>query len=313
MNKGLLYIFGLMLIAAPSYAVDVSVATESQKLDFGKAVLLGNTATIGVDSGSRPLWLRSMKASTGNIPSAGSITFSVSELPDGYDALIIKPSVPADTELNGSECRLKITNFSFSANGVTLTESAKSGSINVGGSVQVQGFCGADYSYIGNISIPYSIQDSTQAELKTGVAVLPVEFATEYNTDVTKDTDMNFGTIVTDGTAGTVTMNTEGIITSQTGGVVRLLDTTTAGQISIYGAQNLPITNVTYDELIYLYNGENTITVDTFTLSPGRTFTLNESRNGQGYKMLKIGGTLHFSAKQAIGTYSGTLNVRISY
>jgi hypothetical protein len=315
MKKGLLYIFGLMLIAAPSYAVDVSVATESQKLDFGKAVLLGNTATIGVDSGSRPLWLRSMKASTSNIPAAGTITFS-SNMEDGFDRLIIKPIATSSTEFplsGGASCELKVTNLSFSASAVALTVSAKSASINVGGSVQIKGFCGADYDYTGTISIPYSIQDGNEAEIKTGVAVLPVEFHSEYKTDVTKDTDMNFGTVITNGVAGTVVMSTEGNITSTTGGVVRVSGNTTAGQVSIYGAENLPISNVTYDEMIYLYNGTNTMTVDTFTLSPGRTFTLNESKNGQGYKMLKIGGTLHVGEKQPTGDYSGILHVRIFY
>ena len=180
--------------------------------------------------------------------------------------------------------------------------------------MHINGFCDAAYNYTGSISIPYSIQDSPEHEIKTGVAVLPVEFSTQYDANVVKDTDMNFGTIVTDGSAGTVTINTEGLVTERTGGVVQIAGTTTAGQISIYGAVNLPITNVTYEELIYLEDIEhNTVTVDTFTLSPGRTFNLDESRNGQGYKMLKIGGTLHFSANQPAGEYRGTLNVRISY
>jgi len=299
----------------PAYAVEVNVVADTTKLDFGKAVLLASTGSVSVDSGSRPLWLRAMRASTSTIPTAGTITFS-SAMEDGYDILIIQPTVTSSSEFpltGGASCDLKVTNLSFSANAVTLTASNKSGSLNIGGSIQIKGFCKADYDYIGTISIPYKIMDNTQTELKTGVVALPIEFHSEYKTDIIKDTDMNFGTVITSGTAGTVVMNTEGIITSTTGGVVKVNGTTSAGQVSIFGAENLPITNVTYDELIYLRNGEYTLTVDTFTLSPGRTFTLNESRNGQGYKMLKFGGTLHVSENQPVGEYRGTLNVRISY
>lgn len=315
MKNGLLYILSLMLLSAPTYADGVNVSSSATKLDLGKAVLLASTSTVGVDYTSRPLWLRAMKASTGSIPAAGSITFS-SDMTDGYSTLIIKPTATSSTEFpitGGTSCTLKVTNLSFSANSVTLTESTKSATVNVGGAVHINGFCDAAYNYTGSISIPYSIQDGNKAEIKTGVAVLPVEFSTEYDANVVKDTDMNFGTVITNGAAGTVVMSTEGNITSTTGGVVRVSGNTTAGQVSIYGAENLPISNVTYDEMIYLYNGTNTMTVDTFMLSPGRTFTLNESKNGQGYKMLKIGGTLHVGEKQPTGDYSGILHVRIFY
>lgn len=314
MNKHLLYILSLMLLSAPAYA-DVNVATDATKIDFGKSVLLASTGTVGVDSGSRPLWLRAMRATTGTIPTAGTITFS-SDMTDGYEMLIIQPTATSSTEFpitSGSSCALSVTNLSFSANAVTLTTGNKIGSINVGGSVKIDGFCKADYDYTGTISVPYKIMDSTQNELKTGVVALPIEFHSEYKTDITKDTDMNFGQVIINGAAGTVVMNTEGVITTFTGGVVKVNGPTTAGQISIFGAENLPITNVTYDELIYLRNGEHSVTVNNFTLSPGRTFTLNESKNGQGYKMLKIGGTLNIGENQPVGEYSGTLNVRISY
>ena len=318
MQKKLLFLSGLLLVSAPCYAVDFDVATETTQLNFGKAVQWASTSTVGVSSNGSPLWLRCMKGSgsVADEPAAGTITFSVADLPEGYSSLVIVPTVTSSTRyplINGTDCTLDVTNLSFSTNSITLTGDAKSGSFNVGGSLQIAGYCSSAYSYTGNISIPYNVQDSTQAVLKSGAVSLPVSFSSQLNASTARDSDMNFGTIITNGEAGSVTMSFTGDITAQTGGVVKLSGATTAGQISIYGAPNGVIKGVTTDESIFLSNGENKITVDTFTKDPAGEFNLTESRNGQGYRLLRIGGTLHFGAGQAAGTYTGTLNVRISY
>ena len=81
-----------MLLGTRCYAEEVNVDASANRLDFGTAVLLASTSTIGVDYSSRPLWLRAMKASASAIPAAGTITFS-SDMSDGYDTLIISPTI----------------------------------------------------------------------------------------------------------------------------------------------------------------------------------------------------------------------------
>ena len=79
----------------------------------------------------------------------------------------------------------------------------------------------------------------------------------------------------------------------------------------------MQITGVNYPSSINICldgNPSNScMTIDTFNRLPEGLFRLDENRNSQGYKMLHIGGTLHVNANQTAGTYSGTLNVTISY
>lgn len=319
MSKYLLYILGLMLLSAPAYAVEVNVvATKTQNLNFGKAVMLATSGTVGMRAADgEPIWLRCMKSNTGSTPTVGQITFS-SPMTDGFDVLVIKPTL-ATTEISmpGSGCTLNVKNLVLSANSVSLTASAPVQSFNVGGTLEINGYCSANYEYSGEISVSYSVQKTDMTELKTGSITLPITFQIENRADVTKDTDMNFGTIVTDGTAGTVVLSTSGNISAISDGL-RSLGGQTEGQISIFGTPNMQITGVSYPSAISIClngnsNSGSCMTVDSFVRSPDGLFRLDESRNSQGYKMLKFGGTLHINENQPVGEYSGTLNVTISY
>ena len=318
MKNGLLYILGLMLLFSPAYADGVNVvATKTQNLNFGKAVMLATFGTVGIRvSDGEPIWLRCMKSNTGSEPTVGRITFS-SPMTDGLDVLVIKPTL-ASTEINlpGNGCTLNVKNLTLSANSVSLTTSAQEQSFNVGGTLEINGYCSANYEYSGEISVNYSVQKVDTTELKSGSVTLPITFQIENRAGIDKDTDMNFGMIITDGTAGTVVLSTSGAISSISDGL-RSFGGQTEGQISIFGTPNMQITGVSYPSSINLCldgNPSNScMTVDTFTRLPDGLFQLDESQNSQGYKMLHIGGTLHVNANQTAGTYSGTLNVTISY
>lgn len=318
MRNGLLYILGLMLLSAPAYAVEVNVvATKTQNLNFGRAVMLATSGTVGIRAADgEPIWLRCMKSNSSSELSVGQITFE-SPMTDGFDVLVIKPTLAAtEISMPGSGCTLNVKNLVLSANSLNLTASAPVQSFNVGGTLEINGYCSANYEYSGEISVNYSIQKTDTTELKTGSITLPITFQIENRADVTKDTDMNFGTIITDGTAGTVVLSTSGAISSISDGL-RSLGGQTEGQISIFGTPNMQITGVSYPSAINICLDGNPssscMVVDSFNRLPAGSFRLDESRNSQGYKMLHIGGTLHVNANQTSGSYSGTLNVTISY
>ena len=194
MKKGLLYIFGLWLMAAPALADGVDVtASKTQNLDFGTAVMLATTGTVGIrTSDGEPIWLRCMKSNSGNQPTVGQIAFT-SPMADGFDVLVIKPTL-ATTEINmlGSGCSLNVKNLALSATSANLTPAASTQSFNIGGTLEINGYCSANYTYSGQVSINYSVQKTDMTELKTGSITLPITFQIENRADVTKDTDMNF-------------------------------------------------------------------------------------------------------------------------
>lgn len=318
MKSGLLYILSLMLITAPAYADEVNVAaTKTQNLNFGKAVMLATSGTVGIrTTDGEPIWLRCMKSNTGSEPTVGRISFS-SPMTDGYEVLVIKPTL-ASTEINllGTGCTLNVKNLVLSANSANLTASVPTQSFNIGGTLEISGYCSANYEYSGAINVNYSVQKVDTTELKSGSVTLPITFQIENRADVTKDTDLNFGRLVADGTAGTVVLSTSGAISSISDGL-HSRGGQTEGQISIFGTPDMQITGVSYPSSINIcLDGDpsnSCMTVDTFTRLPAGLFRLDESRNSQGYKMLHIGGTLHVGANQPAGTYSGTLNITISY
>ena len=304
--------------ATLGWAFESEVYTEAVKIDFGRAVLLASTSSVHVSYNGNPLWLRAAKSNQGTQPVAGTITFRIaqSEWPEEHDVIYIMPNVTSTASFplgSGAKCSLELSNISFSAPQVVLTKGTNEATLYVGATIKVKGFCDSDYDYAGSVNIPYSVLDSTKTELKSGVVVLPVTFQSEYNNDLVKDKDMNFGEIITDKSEGYVTLSPEGLITAYSDGVETVRGTISAGEVSIYGAYGLAITDVSVDDMIYLYNGEHAMRVDTFTLSPGKSFSLDTEKNNQGYNLLKVGGTLHINENQPAGTYTGVLNIVISY
>lgn len=307
----------LFIITHPAAAVDISAAA-TQNLNFGTAVLLASSGTVGIraDDGS-PIWLRCMNANTSVSPTAGQIELS-SPMDEGYETLVIKPDITAaSVHMSASNCSLDVKNLTISATSKILTTTDKTQSFNIGGSLEINGYCSSNYEYSGEVTISYSIQLPDTTEVASGMINLPIIFRIENRADVIKDTDMNFGTIYTTGTAGTVTLSPSGIISYISEGLLSS-GSTSEGQISIFGAPNMQILDVNYADSIQMCldgnpNSESCMILDTFVRTPEGSFTLNESRNNQGYKMLHIGGTLHIGEDQPSGQYSGVLSVNISY
>lgn len=319
MIKNMLLKSALMIMCfsvLPCRADTVNVDTSTLSLNFGKVVPLASHASVSIDSNGVFLFLSAMRSNSSETLQAGTITFS-SEMSDGYDTLIIRPNLLPATELavsGAADCDLRVTNFSFSSNAVTLSQENKSADLSLGGEIHLNGTCanlsGNDRGVIG---VPYTIYSLENEPLKSGTVNLPVRFGLEIKTDIVKDNDLNFGTIITDGTAGYVTLSpVSGLITYQSAGILTS-GTSTAGEVSIYGASGQNIASVSFDESVTLYGSGDTLTVDTFTSYPDGAFSLTPTGDGMGYQKLKIGGTLHLKAHQTAGEYRGVAHVYISY
>jgi hypothetical protein len=120
---------------------------------------------------------------------------------------------------------------------------------------------------------------------------------------------LDFGTISTSASAGTVKVTSAGV-SSITGGVTLLTSTKTAASFKVTG---LP--NATY--LVTLPAAATTLT-DQETST--KTMTVDAWENStagilsaSGTQDFTVGATLHVGANQAAGTYKGTFNVTVAY
>ncbi len=118
--------------------------------------------------------------------------------------------------------------------------------------------------------------------------------------------DMDFGTMVTTGTAGTVTVTPAGARSSVD--VDLLGGTPAAAAFDVTGEGNANY-SITLPSSATLTSGANTMTIDTFTDDAGA----NPRRPGGGSETFNVGATLNVGATQAAGTYSGTFSVTVNY
>ncbi len=117
--------------------------------------------------------------------------------------------------------------------------------------------------------------------------------------------DMDFGTMVTTGTAGTVTVTPAGARSSVN--VDLLGGVPSAASFDVTGASGANY-SITLPSSATLSSGGNTMTIDTFNHDAGATPTLVG-----GSDTFNVGATLHVGATQASGTYSGTFSVTVNY
>jgi hypothetical protein len=132
----------------------------------------------------------------------------------------------------------------------------------------------------------------------TATVVTPIQ--------ITKQVDINFGTLAVSATGGTVILTPAGG-RSTTSGVVlpATASTITAASFDITGQPNYTyaITLPSTATILTRNTGTETMSVGTFTSTPSLTGTLD----GSGNQPLKVGATLTVGSLQAAGVYvSGT-------
>ncbi|MFZ4621814.1 MAG: DUF4402 domain-containing protein [Bacteroidota bacterium] len=124
------------------------------------------------------------------------------------------------------------------------------------------------------------------------------------------NSDLAFGRIVSSVTnSGTVIVD-PGSVRTVTGGPVLSGGTVSAAQFVINGQGNSAVAITLPSSSIIIRNGTlDEMTVDDFTSDGGNNPTLN----GSGNKVVSVGATLHISAGQNSGSYSGVFTVTFSY
>ncbi len=122
---------------------------------------------------------------------------------------------------------------------------------------------------------------------------------------IMENTSMDFGDIIFDGTAGTVTISTAGAVTGPLGYIFG--GSPAAGAYSATGQANQAVT-------ISFTNGSlagpgAAMTLDNFTHNAGTT----PSFDGAGDLSFNVGADLSVNAAQTGGSYSGTMTVTVNY
>ena len=117
--------------------------------------------------------------------------------------------------------------------------------------------------------------------------------------------DMAFGTMLTTGTAGTVTVTPAGARSSVNVDLLGGFPAAAAFDVTGEGANTY---SITLPSSATLTSGGDTMTIDTFNHDAGGTPTLSG-----GSDTFNVGATLNVGATQAGGTYSGTFSVTVNY
>jgi hypothetical protein len=138
----------------------------------------------------------------------------------------------------------------------------------------------------------------------TLLLLLPEIAAAQTQASVVKNADLSFGNLGTSPSAGTAILDPATGIVTVTGGVVNLGGTQTAASFTV---STPPAGNLFYTIILPLNAtltgpGSATMLVDTFTSNP--PCCSGKGRND----IVTVGATLHISANQAQGNYSGTAN-----
>lgn len=145
---------------------------------------------------------------------------------------------------------------------------------------------------------------STDTEQTTATATIVGPLA------LTKVTDMDFGTIATTGTAGTVVLGTDNSRTAVGPSLVPPA-AGVAASFTVAGEANRTFTiTLPANGTVSLVSGANSMAANTFVHNAGATPTLS----GAGAAAFTVGATLSVAANQPAGTYtSANFPVTVSY
>jgi hypothetical protein len=128
---------------------------------------------------------------------------------------------------------------------------------------------------------------------------------------ISSHVDLSFGKIAADpagSTGGTVTVAAVDGAREFSGPLMMVTSTPTAAKFTVSGDSNYAFTVTNQSGTsITVASGEDTMTVDTWTLSPASGWTLDG-----GTLDVFVGATLHVGATQAKGTYSNATGVRLT-
>jgi len=116
---------------------------------------------------------------------------------------------------------------------------------------------------------------------------------------ISKTVDMNFGSIASSSSLGTVVLATDNT-RSKTGGVTlpAVAGTVTSAQFTVNGLGTSSF-SITLPTTYTITSGVNTMSIDAFTSTPSGSGSLVG-----GTQTVKVGATLHVAASQLAGAYT---------
>ncbi len=152
----------------------------------------------------------------------------------------------------------------------------------------------------GNYKDPFTLTcEGESAEADVIITLLaPISISTGAN--------MDFGTMLTTGTAGTVTVTPAGARSSVNVDLFGGVPSAASFDVTGEGGENY---SITLPSSTTLSSGGNTMTVDTLNHDAGASPKLPVG----GSETFNVGATLSVGAAQAAGTYSGTFSVTVNY
>jgi hypothetical protein len=156
-----------------------------------------------------------------------------------------------------------------------------------------------------------SAQDSDDAEARAFL-VTPLSFVKQF--------DLDFGQIITTGTAGTVIMDSTGTV-STTGGVTQINGTQQPARFWGYGTfnQTVLINSDSNSYILTREGGTETMLLDRLLIGSQPPIVINQNprrfriANPDGYFSFTIAGRLQVGANQAPGVYSGEFTIQLEY
>lgn len=157
-----------------------------------------------------------------------------------------------------------------------------------------------------------SAQDSADDAEARAFLVTPLSFVKQF--------DLDFGQIITTGTAGTVIMDSTGTV-STTGGVTQINGTQQPARFWGYGTFNQTVL-INSDSNTYILTregGTETMLLDRLLIGSQPPIVINQNprrfriANPDGYFSFTIAGRLQVGANQAPGVYSGEFTIQLEY
>lgn len=126
---------------------------------------------------------------------------------------------------------------------------------------------------------------------------------------ITKDADMNFGSLIPGASAGTLALATDGTLTPTGVTVVTSAHAaasfTATGQSGVAYTITLPSSAVTITRV----SGSETMTIDNFVSDPAAgTATFD----GSGTQIINVGATLNVGASQVAGSYTNLTGIQVT-
>lgn len=150
-------------------------------------------------------------------------------------------------------------------------------------------------------AVPSGAHGATRSGTATAVTLRPLSLV--------KTEDLDFGTVISGTTAGTVSVNANTGARTTTGGAVASGGTPRRAEFVGVGRLGL-LSIVSIGAAPTLTNGSGGSMTSTLAVEGGtgiRLFT------GTGVQTFRVGGTINVGANQAAGDYSGTFTLTVNY